>query len=107
MNIVGQTKNKFYVRWTAHRNNWHKSTGKEEGALFEHYTVKHPAISDSLPLFPSCYISQGDIRGTTSVRIAKTLTVEQCCHSVLNKNPRIHLENKQKIKKKTQTYKMF
>jgi len=74
--------------------------------LFEHYTVKHPAISDSLPLFPSCYISQGDIRGTTSVRIAKTLTVEQCCHSVLNKNPRIHLENKQK-KKKTQTYKMF
>jgi len=52
---VGQTKNKFAFRWTAHQNNWHKSTGKEEGALIKHYTMKHPAISDNLPLLPNCY----------------------------------------------------
>ena len=52
---VGQTKNKFSVTWIAHRNNWHKSTGKEEGALIKHHTMKHPAISDNLPFLPNCY----------------------------------------------------
>jgi len=32
-----------------------KSTGKEEGALIKHYTMKHPAISDNLPLLANCY----------------------------------------------------
>jgi len=53
---VGQTKNKFSVRWTAHRNNWDKSTGKEEGALIKHYTMKYLAISENLPLLPNCYM---------------------------------------------------
>jgi len=52
---VGQTKNKFSVRWTARWNNWHKSTGKEECALIKHYTTKHSVINDNLPLLPNCY----------------------------------------------------
>jgi len=52
---IGQTNNKFSVRWTIDRNNWHKSTEKEEGGLIKHYTMKHPAISDNLPLLPNCY----------------------------------------------------
>jgi len=50
---VGQTKIKFSVRWAAHGNNWYRSTGKEDGALIKHYTMKHPAISDNLPLLPN------------------------------------------------------
>ena len=31
----------------------------------------------------------------------------QCCHSVMKKNPRIYLEKKTESNKKTQTYKMY
>jgi len=34
-------------------------------------------------------------------------TLNQCCHSVTKKNPRIYLEKKPENNKKPQTYKMF
>ena len=45
---VGQTKNSFSNRWTAHRFNWNRSKSNfnpedisDENALFRHYHFKH------------------------------------------------------------------
>ena len=49
---VGQTKNKFSVRWNTHRNKWKTfcrgqeniKEGNDEAALFKHYKKVHPKI---------------------------------------------------------------
>ena len=47
MQYVGQTKNKFSVRWTEHRPNWNKSKFEEnsdKAALLKHYANYHEEI---------------------------------------------------------------
>ena len=56
MQYVGQTKNKFSVRWSAHRTNWKKfkfEENNDRAALLKHYAnyhektlIKKPCISD-------------------------------------------------------------
>ena len=58
MQYVGQTKNKFSIRWTANRSNWKKfkfEKNNDKAALLKHYAnyheetlVKEPCISNCL-----------------------------------------------------------
>jgi len=47
---VGQTSNKFFKRWSAHRSTWNKQdyktdSVKDQMALSRHYSEKHGTIS--------------------------------------------------------------
>jgi len=53
---VGQTKNKFSVRWTAHRSHWaKKQSGNDVGALNKHYHTKHSETIHSSTSFSASY----------------------------------------------------
>ena len=44
---AGQTKNRFFVCWTAHRNLWKTfdiSAIGDKAALLKHYNLRHPLI---------------------------------------------------------------
>ena len=75
MQYVGQTKNKFSVRWTAHRLNWNKLNLKknhDRAALLKHYAschektfVKKPCISDC---FRVIFVEQPNKKISTGVK---------------------------------------
>ena len=50
---VGQTKNKFSMRWSSHRNNWNRpncefvESNKDKVALLRHFAESHGDVSKS------------------------------------------------------------
>ena len=55
---VGQTKNRFSVRWTAHRNSWKTfdiSAKGDKAALLKHYDLCHPLILIEKPELSECF----------------------------------------------------
>ena len=55
---VGQTKNRFSVRWTAHRNSWKTfdiSAKGDKAALLKHYNLCHPLILIEKPELSECF----------------------------------------------------
>ena len=55
---VGQTKNRFFVRWTAHRNSWKTfdiSAKGDKAALLKHYNLCHPLILMEKPELSECF----------------------------------------------------
>ena len=52
-------------------------------------------------------VATSDVLSDISDVSATILMLNQCCHSVMNKNPRIYLEKKTENNKKNQTYQTF
>ena len=58
MQYVGQTINKFSVRWTAHRSNWNKfkfEENNDKAALLKHYANYHEEILVNKPCICHCF----------------------------------------------------
>ena len=58
MQYVGQTKNKFSVRWTAHKSNWKNLNLKknnDKAALLKHYANYHKQILVHKPCISDCF----------------------------------------------------
>ena len=55
---VGQTKNKFSVRWNNHRHTWKKfdiSTKNDSTALLQHYKSNHNLLLARRPNLTQCF----------------------------------------------------
>ena len=58
MQYAGQTKNKFSLRWTAHRSNWNKfkfEENNDKAALLKHYANYNEEILVDKPCISDCF----------------------------------------------------
>ena len=58
MQYVGQTINKFSVRWTVHRSNWKRCKFEEnndKAAILKHYANYHEEILVNKPCISDCF----------------------------------------------------
>ena len=71
---VGQTKNRFSVRFTAHRNLWKTfdiSAKEDKAVLLKHYNLCHPLILIEKPELSECFT-------VTFVEQPSALHLDQC-----------------------------
>ena len=71
---VGRTKNRFSVRWTAHRNSWKTfdiSAKGDKAALLKLYNLCHPLILIEKPELSECFT-------VTFVEQPSVLHLDQC-----------------------------